>query len=195
MTQPPPWDPNQDPDEVPTKAPGDDWLTKPTSPSGESAPPPDEPQPGYDQPGYGQSGYGQSGYGQPGYGQPGYGQPFPPQPYGQPGYGQAPQNHGGATTSMWLGIGSLASLLLGMACCVTIPGVLAAPFAWWLGAKSKRQIDAEPGRFGNRGMAQAGFVMGIIGTILGILAIAGIIIFIVALSNDIDWNDNTYGNV
>jgi hypothetical protein len=201
MTQPPPWDPDQDPeqgrdrdaeqgpDEVPTKAPGDDWLTKPTSSSGDSAPPSDEPQPGYGQPGYGQP-----GYGQPGYGQPGYGQPFAPQPYGQPAYGQAPQSHGGATTSMWLGIGSLASVLLAMACCVTLPGVLAAPFAWWLGAKAKREIDAEPGRFGNRGMAQAGFILGIIGTILGVLAIVGIVAFFIWVFNG-DWSDTNYSNV
>ena len=205
MTQPPPWDPDQnpdpdpdqDPDEVPTRAPGDDWLTKPISPSGDSAPPPDDPQPGYGQPGYGQPGYGQPGYGQPGYGQPGYGQPLPPGPYGygQPGYGQAPQSQGTATTSMWLGIGSLASLALTPFCCVTFPGVFAAPFAWWLGAKAKREIDAEPGRYTNRGMAQAGFVMGIIGTVLAVLAIVGIVAFFVWVFNG-DWSDTTnYSNV
>ncbi len=95
---------------------------------------------------------------------------------------------------MWLGIGSLASLVLTPFCCVTLPGAFAAPFAWWLGAKAKRDIDGEPGRYTNRGMAQAGFVMGIIGTVLTVLAIVGVVAFFVWVFNG-DWTDTNYSNV
>jgi hypothetical protein len=208
MTQPPQdpgqhhgQDPNEDPNQGasqdPPQAPGNDWLAKPASPSEGSTPPP-EPQPGYGQPGYGQPGYVQPSYGQPSYGQPAYGQPYPQQPYGygQPGYGFTPQSSGRATTSMVLGIVSLASAGLALLCCVTLPGVFAGPFAWWLGAKAKREIDAAaPGAFTNRGVAQAGFVMGIIGTILSVLAVIGIVALIVFVARSGDWSGTNYTNV
>ncbi len=143
-------------------------------------------QPGYGQPGYGQPGYGQPGYGQPGYGQPGYGQPGygqqPPgygQPgYGQPGYGQQPyapppmggyaqqgQTHPRATLSMILGI-------LGLVCCS-----VAAPFAWRIGAKAVSEIDASGGRLTGRGQAQAGKILGLIGTVLLALSV---LLFVIA---------------
>jgi hypothetical protein len=190
MSQPPedrPPDPDQEPsqgpDEPPTQVPGNDWFAKPMSPSEASAPPPDP------QPWYGQAGYGQQ--------QPAYGQPYPQQPYpsGQPGYGYA-QNHGRATTSMVLGIISLASGALALLCCVTLPGLFTAPFAWWLGAKAKREIDAAPpGTYGYRGSAQAGFVMGVIGTVLCVLSIIGIVLLVVLVVHEVDWSNTTYGYV
>jgi len=122
-------------------------------------------------------------------------QPYPPQPYGYvpPAYGYGPQNHGGATTAMWLGIVSLACAALAMACCVTVPGVLTAPFAWVLGVKAKHQIDAEPGRYANRGQAVAGIVTGIIGTVLAILIVLGVVA--VAVYYGLNWDDTTsFGN-
>ena len=91
-------------------------------------------------------------------------------PYGnQPpgGYGQAPppggyggqQNHPRATTSLVLGI-------LGVVCCA-----IAAPFAWSIGKKAVNEIDASGGRLGGRGQAQAGYILGIVGTVLLILAV------------------------
>jgi hypothetical protein len=56
--------------------------------------------------------------------------------------------------------------ILGLVCC----GV-ASPFAIWLGRKSMREIDASGGRVGGRGQAPAGFIMGIIGTALWVLAL------------------------
>lgn len=61
-------------------------------------------------------------------------------------------------------------------------GLLGSPVAWFLGAKAKREIDASGGRLGGRGMAQSGFIMGIIGTVLlvlTIIAVAAIIVFAV----------------
>jgi hypothetical protein len=94
--------------------------------------------------------------------QPGYGggAPLPGQPY----YGPPP-DHPQATTSLVLGI-------LGIVLCQVI-----APFAWSTGKRAVDQIDAAHGQLGGRGMAQAGYVMGVIGTvILGLY-----VLFIVAL--------------
>jgi hypothetical protein len=80
---------------------------------------------------------------------------------------------------MVLGIIALACLPLAAMCCgVTLPGLLAAPFAWVIGGRAKREIDAQPGRYGNRGHAEAGVVMGIIGTVLGVLVVVAVVLFI-----------------
>ena len=107
---------------------------------------------------------------------PGGDQPYDPnQPYGgQPSYGQAPppggygappQNHPKSTTALVLGI-------VGVVCCS-----FTAPFAWMMGKKAVNEIDASGGRLGGRGQAQAGYILGIIGTVLLVL---GILFFILA---------------
>jgi hypothetical protein len=110
--------------------------------------------------------------------------PPPPQvPYGfQPGWTPAygspypgSLSHKGATTSLTLGIISIASLVLTPVCCITLPGVLCAPFAWATGAKAAREIRQRPGVYGNLSAAQTGMWMGIVMTAVGALAIAGVI--------------------
>ena len=107
----------------------------------------------------------QGSYGQqpPSYdpGQGGYGQAAPPP---QGGYAQ-PENHPRAMTALILGI-------VGIVCCSIL-----APFAWSIGKKAVNEIDASGGRYGGRGQAQAGYILGIIGTVLLIL---GILFFILA---------------
>jgi hypothetical protein len=88
-------------------------------------------------------------------------------------------NHPQSTTAMVLGIIALAGGFL----CVGIP-LLAAPFAWVLGQRAKKQIDAEPERYDGRGQALAGQVMGIIGTILLVLAVVALIVLVVVAIND-----------
>jgi hypothetical protein len=139
---------------------------------------PNEPggweQPQYDQPTYGQPTYGQPTYGQPTYGQPAYGQPtYPPPGYGYPAV--VPTDSQG-TASMIVGIVSLV-----LAFCYGF-GLLGAPVALFLGRASMKRIDASGGQLGGRGMAQAGFVLGIIGTVLLGLAIAVVIVVIVVLA-------------
>ena len=97
----------------------------------------------------------------PGYPGPGY--PAAGYPMG-PGYPQQP-SHPQATTAMVLGI-------LGLACCG-----IAAPFALFIGRKSMQEIDASGGQYGGRGQAQAGFIMGIIGSVLWVI---GVVVWIVA---------------
>lgn len=128
---------------------------------------------------------------------PTYGQPYgPPQPepplYGAaqpqqptqppqapwgapaPGYG-FPQSHGRATTSMVLGIVATAGILLTPLCCITLPAMFLGPFAIWTGASARREIDRYPTAYTNRGQAVAGFVMGIIATVLAVLLTIGLV--------------------
>jgi hypothetical protein len=126
--------------------------------------------------------------------------PVPPPPstvpYGPPPPGYPPQwpagwapmygppypgslSHKGATTSLVLGIISIVSLLLTPFCCITLPGMFCAPFAWGIGAKAKREIERTPGVYGNLGAAATGMWMGIVMTFLSILAVAGFVILAV----------------
>ncbi|MGW8064417.1 DUF4190 domain-containing protein [Streptomyces ziwulingensis] len=116
-----------------------------------------------------------------GYGYPGY-----PQGYGWPGVPAAPQN-GMGTAAMVLGI---------LACCLfclygvvsLVLGVLAVVF----GIKGRRR--AEEGLASNHGQAQAGFVMGIVGIVLGIAVIVLLAVGIVAaINSDSDYEDPYYG--
>jgi hypothetical protein len=87
-----------------------------------------------------------------------------------------------ATTAMVLGIIGLVGLLF----CGGLT-LLLSPFAWAIGAKSVREIDQQPGRYGGRDKAQAGKWMGIIGTvllILGVVAVAFLIIVGLSVSSD-----------
>jgi hypothetical protein len=62
----------------------------------------------------------------------------------------------------------------GLACYLPI---LVAPFAWTRGRRVLSEIDAEPGRWSGRGIAYAGFVMGIVGTcILALLLLVALVL-------------------
>ena len=95
----------------------------------------------------------------------------PSDPYGQPGYGQQPMgyapDHPRATTALVLGI-------LGLVVCG-----LVAPFAWRIGRRTLDEIDGSQGRLGGRGTAQAGYVLGIVGTALLLLGLLAGLLFIV----------------
>lgn len=96
---------------------------------------------------------------------------FPPG-QGQPPYGYGyRQSHRTATTAMVLGLISTGCAVLSFACCLTYPGFLTGPFAIVLGLKARREVDASPGSFDNRGHAVTGFVTGIVGTVLGVLVL------------------------
>ncbi len=130
-------------------------------------------------------------YGQPQYQQPQqpYGQPYQ-QPYGQqyPYQPQAPK-HPSAMTSMVLGIIGLGSILL----CGGI-GLVLSPFAWAMGSKAVKEIDAAPpGTYSGRDNANAGKVMGIVGTVLLILGVLAIIAFIVLVVAVGSTSSSTYG--
>lgn len=109
---------------------------------------------------YGSTDYPPSAYGQ----QPGYGAGYPSygsvSPYAS--YGQVPQQHPQAVLSLVFGI-------IGLFC-----GLFSIP-ATVLGAKTRREVAARPGEWIGGGMGTAGFVLGIIGMIIGVLYLLAII--------------------
>jgi len=104
--------------------------------------------------------YGPSPYGQVPYGAPGV-----------PGYGVRPK-HPSATTAMTLG---LVALIGGLFCLLPIA---VAPFAWTTGARAVKEIDASGGALDGRSEAQAGYVMGIIGTVLLGLSLVVVVLYL-----------------
>jgi Domain of unknown function (DUF4190) len=121
-----------------------------------SYPPPPGPQDwkGEPQPTYGQQGQ-QQPYG--GYPQPAYGM-------GQDPYGQPPKTSGKATTSLVLGVVSMVcfGFLTG------IPAII-------VGIRARKEIRLSHGRTSGDGLALGGIITGIIGTLLGIAAVALVI--------------------
>ncbi len=122
------------------------------------------------------------------YPQPGsFDQYAAPNPYGTSPYGTYPQGyvaglpeHPSATTALVLGIVGL----VGIAFCAGLTLVL-SPFAWAIGRRAVREIDAAPGRYSGREKANAGRIMGLIGTILlvlGVLATIAVIVLVVAIA-------------
>lgn len=96
-------------------------------------------------------------------------QPYPNQPYA-PG----PARHPQATTALVLGI-------LGLALC----GLL-APFAWYIGGSAVKEIDASPYAYSGRSEANAGRIMGIVGTVLiavGVVAVIGLVVLGLAVGS------------
>jgi hypothetical protein len=102
----------------------------------------------------------------------------PPYGYGQPYAYQPPApKHPSATTAMVLGIIGLVGILS----CGGVTLVL-SPFAWAIGSRAVKEIDAAPpGTVGGRDEANSGRIMGIIGTVLLILAALAVVILIVGL--------------
>ena len=130
------------------------------------------------------------------YSQP-YGQGTPPAPYGQPAgppYGQqpgypgyypayGPPQDGGAQAALIVGLVALGLGLIG--CGI---GFLGSPVAWYLGLQSKRRIDASNGQLSGRGNAQAGFVLGIVGTALLAFLLLIVLAFVVIIGLSVDWH-------
>ena len=89
---------------------------------------------------------------------PGYGAGYPGQPAG---------DHPKATTILVLGI-------LSLVCCGPL-GIA----AWVMGKRALAEIDASGGRIGGRGTVKAGYICGMIATILFVLGILFYIIVVV----------------
>jgi hypothetical protein len=98
---------------------------------------------------------------------------YPPQPppYGQP----PPTNHPQATTVLVLGILSLV-----------VCGVL-GPFAWSMGSRALREIDASqltPTPLGGRETVNIGRILGIVGTALLVLGLlAGLAVVVIGITS------------
>jgi hypothetical protein len=88
------------------------------------------------------------------------------------GYGMAAvPNDSQATLSLVLGI-------IGVLCCF-----LLAPVALFIGNSSRQRIQASGGALGGYGLATAGFVLGIVGTVILGLGIIGLIIRIIVVAS------------
>ena len=93
---------------------------------------------------------------------------YPATPPTQPPF-RAP-DHPQTTTILILGI-------LGLAVC----GVL-GPFAWSMGNKALREIDASEGQIGGRDTVNVGRILGLVGTIiLGVSVLVLVFVFVVAV--------------
>jgi len=88
-------------------------------------------------------------------------QPTPP-PYRPP-----PPDHPQTTTILVLGI-------CGLVLCQVL-----GPFAWSMGNKALREIDASEGRYGGRDTVNVGRILGIIGTIILGLFVLALVFFVV----------------
>lgn len=106
--------------------------------------------------------------GVPGYGPPGFGTPgaaYPPG-YAPGAYGGPQRQHPSGTTVLTLGI---LGLVLGFGCGL---GFILSPIAWAKGARARKEMRTEPGvMWTNSGNVTAGWVLGIIGTVMLILGI------------------------
>jgi hypothetical protein len=105
-------------------------------------------------------------------GQPPYGGGYPPNQYGAPPFGgYVPPDHHQAVTVLILGI-------LGLVLCQVV-----SPFAWVMGNRVVREIDASNGQVGGRGTANAGRICGIVGTfLLAAGVVFAVVIIIIALA-------------
>lgn len=105
-----------------------------------------------------------------------YPPPMPPYDPSAPGpHAQGvPREHPRATTALVLGI-------LGLVLCQVL-----SPFAWAVGGRAVREIDASGGALGGRGSANAGRILGIVGTallVVGLVVGAVLVVGLVAGSS------------
>ncbi len=134
--------------------------------------------------------------------QPGPPPPAPPPPPGAsdeppgPAWGAAPpqpgyalpvqyqqvtgqQTHQGALWSMILGILGLASAVLSVPTSgIAALGMVCSPIALGLGLWSSKAVRDRPDLYNNRGQAIAGWIMGLIGIVLAVLALLLVVAFV-----------------
>ena len=104
------------------------------------------------------------------------GVPTPPPPTAQQYYGTSQpfgyqqQNEPNATMALVFGI-------LGLALCQFL-----APVGWIMGAKSRKKIKESNGTLGGDGLALAGMVCGIIGTVLLVFSVLYVVFVFVIIA-------------
>ena len=167
-------------------------ATEPTQPEAQSEPQPEgywerqaadrarEQQAGRDRTDYPAAGSTPPPYSAPPFNPP----PFNPAqsagPYGAPPfagyppqYTAQPPDHPQSTLAMILGIVGLVGALF--LCGVPL---VVSPFAWAIGRNALKEIRASQGQLGGESQARAGMIMGIIGTVLMVLALLAIIVLV-----------------
>jgi hypothetical protein len=108
---------------------------------------------------------------------PAYGS-YPAQPYGSgpDPYGAPPATSGKATTSLVLGVASMVLCFIGFL--LGIPAII-------VGMRARKEIRLSQGRTGGDGLALGGIITGIIGSLLGVIVVAGFI-GLIALGSSLD---------
>ncbi len=130
-------------------------------------PPTPGQEPGYQPPNYGQGGYGQGGYGQQ----------YEPQPFNAANpYGQTPYQQRYQWPEQSNAVTALVVSLIGLIVC----SGLISPIGWYIGHQEVKAIDAGRRDPSNRGMAQAGKIVGIVGSVILVLIIGLFAIAILA---------------
>jgi hypothetical protein len=160
MTQPP-----SEPEQPDSPRPPEQPAPPPYAP-----PPPGQPPPGYQQPGYQQP---PPGYPPPSGQYPPPSGQYPPGGYPPPPFQPRPR-HPDAMTVLILGAISVA----------IFPPT--GPFAWYIGARVKREYAQQPGRWSGEDEVKVGYVLGIVGSVLCMLfalfVVIGIVVLIAAAS-------------
>lgn len=88
-----------------------------------------------------------------------------------PPYDQPPRDHPQATTILVLGI-----------CSLVLCQVL-GPFAWSMGNRALREIDASQGQLGGRDTVNVGRILGIVSTVLlGLGVVVVLLVVVVSLA-------------
>jgi hypothetical protein len=196
--------PNQSPPQQPppTRQPPPSQSQPP--PPGQQPPPPtqpppaQQPQPGWEPQSYGwqqqppgwQQAPSPSGWQQQtGWQQappPGAQPPPPPPAFGAPAWGypqQPPEPGNGAAVAGFITSVVAGSLMLVSFGFLAFVSVIAAPFGIFYSRRGKRAVDEGQTRK-HRGLAQAGFVIGIVTLVISAIVTVLLIIFIVALATD-----------
>lgn len=103
-----------------------------------------------------------------------YGSTPPPPPPPPPSGGPGAVDHPKGMTILILGI-------LSLVCCSPL-GIA----AWLMGNNALKEIDAQPGRYGNRQTVQIGRILGIIGIVLLVLGLIWVVFLggLAAISGD-----------
>jgi len=108
----------------------------------------------------------------------------PGEPYGRPSYEaptqppEAPPPTGSAVSPPMASVNgfAIAALVLGILGMMWFPPFIPSILALIFGYKGKREIDRSEGRQSGRGLAIAGIVLGWIGVVLMVLALAALIV-------------------
>ena len=89
------------------------------------------------------------------------------------------QTHQGALWSLILGIAGLVSAVLSVPTSgITAVGIVCSPIAFGLGLWSSKATAARPDLYKNRGQAVAGWILGLIGTLLALLSLLVVVVFV-----------------
>lgn len=109
---------------------------------------------------------------------PGYGTPYP----GYPGYADTPRNSAKAVAALVIGI---ISPVLGLCCALVGLVGIAAIF---LGRSARQEIAASGGSLTGEGMAKAGIILGIVGSVLGVLVTIASAAWLLSGNATLDFN-------